>query len=90
MILNARNSNVSYMLLSNGDQAERKKRDKEAARGMLQPRAFSEVRVCNNCGSQLEKVLQCPCHTVAYCDKACQVAHWKASHKAICPKFAKK
>ena len=24
------------------------------------------------------------CHAVAYCSKACQVAHWKAGHKHAC------
>jgi len=38
--------------------------------------------VCN----KIENTKQCAkCKCVAYCSRACQVAHWKAGHKQACP-----
>ena len=34
------------------------------------------------------RYLACPCRHVHYCSKACQRAHWKAAHKAVCPTVA--
>jgi hypothetical protein len=36
-----------------------------------------------------DRFMACPCKVVAYCDKACQKAHWK-EHKKTCEWFAKK
>jgi len=40
--------------------------------------------VCINCNKHTEDIKECPCHTVKYCGKECQVAHWK-THGKICP-----
>ncbi|OQR82869.1 hypothetical protein ACHHYP_15381 [Achlya hypogyna] len=40
---------------------------------------------CAACGSVAEGLLRCSkCLAVSYCSRTCQVAHWKAGHKAAC------
>lgn len=41
------------------------------------------IRSCTNCGKQSDKHRKCPCHLAFYCNRACQVDHWK-KHKAEC------
>jgi hypothetical protein len=47
--------------------------------------AREKFRFCENCGSEIEdKILVCSsCKKVAYCNRQCQKAHWKA-HKKTC------
>lgn len=44
---------------------------------------------CSSCKRWVEKSLHCPCKAVFYCDTKCQMAHWEAGHKDVCP-FNKK
>mmetsp|Transcript_2054 Transcript_2054/g.4742 ORF Transcript_2054/g.4742 Transcript_2054/m.4742 type:complete len:542 (+) Transcript_2054:90-1715(+) len=39
---------------------------------------------CIACGKQPASKC-CPCHTVTYCSRECQVSHWKQEHKQYCP-----
>jgi len=39
---------------------------------------------CNGCRNDTSEPFYCPCRTVAYCSKACQVAH-HPFHKKLCP-----
>ena len=40
---------------------------------------------CAECGAKREQNLVCSgCGVAMYCARACQVAHWKAQHKAAC------
>jgi hypothetical protein len=42
---------------------------------------------CVRCGQRFPKLKVCAqCKTVAYCSRECQLAHWKAGHKAVCKK----
>ena len=48
---------------------------------------FSEGYLrCNGCNDRKSKadMMNCPCQTVSYCSKECQIAHWKI-HKRVCP-----
>jgi len=66
--------------------------DKVAARSMIHDnhsRDESLVTIrCDACGKPGAK-LNCPCKSVVYCSKECQVAHWK-EHKASSPFHQKK
>jgi hypothetical protein len=47
---------------------------------------------CSNCGKTKDKLLRCggACGgSVAYCNKDCQIADWKAGHKQKCGKKKK-
>lgn len=47
-------------------------------------------RECGNCGKMLQKKLSCSrCGMVNYCNRTCQLAHWKSGHKAQCQKLKK-
>ncbi|CAB9527677.1 SET domain [Seminavis robusta] len=40
---------------------------------------------CAHCGKERQKLLRCSrCQKTWYCHKDCQIAHWKAGHKAVC------
>lgn len=42
---------------------------------------------CANCGKPQRELLRCTkCRIMRYCDKKCQVTHWKAGHKKDCVK----
>ena len=44
---------------------------------------------CGNCSKTVQKVLKCSkCGEVNYCNRKCQVEHWKCSHKHYCGKKA--
>ena len=45
-------------------------------------------KACSACGADLgtSKKACANCHLAFYCGKPCQVAHWKAGHKAVCQK----
>lgn len=45
-----------------------------------------QVMICNNCGKTGASKYCSACHKVYYCDKTCQKAGWKASHKKECGK----
>ena len=45
-----------------------------------------QVRVCDNCGKSPAKLRCTGCKAVWYCRRKCQVAGWKAGHKAVCKK----
>ncbi len=50
----------------------------------------STVR-CASCEKVLKNAQWCSaCQSVAYCDRECQKAHWKAGHKLACFKTNKK
>ena len=53
--------------------------------------AREKFRSCENCGSIIEeRILVCSgCKKVAYCDRKCQKAHWKAHKKACSHKVTK-
>ena len=60
--------------------------DSAAARASQSKVAAREkFRSCENCGSEIEdRILVCSsCKKVAYCNRQCQKAHWKA-HKKTC------
>ncbi|KAL3899946.1 MAG: hypothetical protein SGARI_006350 [Bacillariaceae sp.] len=61
------------------------KSDKTAARDMLRPGSLEYRGRCFQCTKPVDRLKQCPCHTVLYCGKECQIAHWKAGHKNTCP-----
>jgi len=48
------------------------------------------IRRCNRCDKQEgseHHLLECMrCKLVVYCNRECQVAHWKAGHKKVCGK----
>lgn len=46
--------------------------------------------VCVVCLKSTEEDLRCPCQTVNYCCRDCQVQDWKAGHKKTCPLRKKK
>eukprot|EP00798_Chlamydomonas_sp_ICE-L_P025294 gene25294-10948_t len=44
-------------------------------------------KVCAECGAEAPKMNTCAsCHLVFYCNRQCQVSHWKRDHKAVCTK----
>ena len=45
-----------------------------------------EVGMCACCG-ELASLRCSNCRMVFYCKKACQVSHWKSSHKDQCKPF---
>ncbi|KAG7370523.1 MYND finger domain containing protein [Nitzschia inconspicua] len=51
---------------------------------------FSEK--CDNCHGNFAPgtICYCPCTTVGYCSKKCQLEHWKTIHKADCSTRTKK
>jgi hypothetical protein len=76
-----------------GQPSTTKEREK-IARNLISLRATKQgieapTYPCNSCGKQEVGCQACPCQTVYYCCKDCQVAHWKAGHKYACPKFGK-
>ena len=95
-MLGARNLGVAATLIPNPgnsfSEKERSRYSKGRARDCLQQRheKLPGIDECNNCLTRGEKMLHCPCRTVRYCGKACQLAHWKAGHKEICPVRKKK
>ena len=64
---------------------------KEAARNQLLENSTLEnastivQNLCVQCKKILPNMLQCPCKTVSYCGKECQVKHWRNGHKKLCP-----
>ena len=53
---------------------------------MSRPREAS-LHTCNTCGVQHRDMSCCSsCKKTWYCNKKCQVAHWKAGHKTECGK----
>jgi MYND finger len=50
----------------------------------------SKFFLCAMCDKSVAERRQCPCMTVTYCGRECQVAHWKAEHKNVCPNQKKK
>ena len=71
--------------------AECRKRDKKIAKQALGARSVvvPADQTCDNCSTLMLSPKQCPCETVLYCSKSCQLSHWK-SHKQVCPFRAKK
>ncbi|KAL3919625.1 MAG: hypothetical protein SGILL_003661 [Bacillariaceae sp.] len=57
---------------------------KKLARAELAKRKTSGT-LCAVCGQQLQRQFVCPCKTVSYCGRECQVAHWRNGHKQECP-----
>lgn len=52
--------------------------------GLKTPSGIGSDVVCGNCFHDLDKVLRCgACKAIAYCNRACQRAHWKI-HKTVC------
>ena len=46
---------------------------------------ISSANGCENCGISAINLRACSrCKAVSYCSRECQVAHWKAGHKAAC------
>ena len=72
-----------------GNLAQVKTTSKEAARRLLTDEGSIAIdmllRNCNGCDEQfpLKTMKRCPCQTVLYCSRECQVAHWKI-HKRTC------
>jgi tetratricopeptide (TPR) repeat protein len=71
--------------------AERRKRDKKIAKQVLGAGCVvvPPDQTCDNCTASMLSPKQCPCETVLYCSKSCQLSHWK-THKQVCPFRAKK
>jgi tetratricopeptide (TPR) repeat protein len=45
---------------------------------------WAELGVCTSCKKTSQDMKECPCHTVKYCSKDCQISHWKI-HSKVCP-----
>lgn len=74
----AKSSQVSRMVDKAARQQDRKKRD-------------LNLRTCGNCGVVKDDIQECAaCHSIAYCNRDCQSAHWKATHKMECKGLAAK
>eukprot|EP00934_Nitzschia_sp_Nitz4_P000137 Nitzschia sp. Nitz4//scaffold204_size40132//5029//6624//NITZ4_007537-RA/size40132-processed-gene-0.21-mRNA-1//-1//CDS//3329541458//137//frame0 len=49
----------------------------------------TQDHVCDNCGKVVVKKLTCSkCGKVNYCNRQCQLAHWKAGHKLQCKQIS--
>jgi tetratricopeptide (TPR) repeat protein len=49
----------------------------------------TELWICTSCRKLSQDMKFCPCHTVRYCSKDCQVSHWKI-HSKVCPNRKKR
>jgi tetratricopeptide (TPR) repeat protein len=93
LLLDTRDTAVTSRMIPNGapmQTQQTRKVDKNSARSTLRPVDSADLVKCANCYKILDSPMRCPCHTVHYCDQACQKIHWKAVHKANCPKFGNK
>jgi hypothetical protein len=46
---------------------------------------------CENCSKPLTKILKCAkCEKVGYCNRKCQLEHWKGGHKQECLRLRKR
>ncbi|KAL3909110.1 MAG: hypothetical protein SGILL_008220 [Bacillariaceae sp.] len=92
--LGARNPQKGFMLVPNPsnpfDPKVYHEANKSAARKMHQNNPVVSKAGCSKCSKMGEDMKFCPCHTVKYCGKDCQIAHWKAGHKDVCPTTKKK
>jgi hypothetical protein len=63
---------------------DQKQKAKSAARKQQQNTPTISMEVCSKCGKHDTKLLLCPCQTVRYCSKDCQLTHF-SYHKKHCP-----
>lgn len=70
---------------------DQKERSKYYARKQQEKQSTAvEFKICSGCNKSTRTIAgQCPCHTVLYCSKECQVQHWPI-HKRHCPNLKKK
>ncbi|CAB9503883.1 expressed unknown protein [Seminavis robusta] len=54
---------------------------------VIVPDEKDNIGKCKNCEDFFAITLlrNCPCRTVSYCCKECQLAHWKLAHRRECP-----
>ena len=73
----------AVMLEQQGERVLVKTQNSDELR--VKPENLSERHECSYCGMFCSSLLACSkCRIAAYCDKKCQVAHWKAAHKKVC------
>ena len=51
--------------------------------------ARRQIRKCQELEKRGEEFMRCPCHSVIYCQRGCQVDDWK-EHKKVCSYYAEK
>ena len=72
---------------SNRSNRSRNSRKKGGMGGILGggEKTINEAGSCGCCSKPLQKALMCSkCTKVGYCDRDCQVKHWKSGHKQTC------
>ena len=62
--------------------SEMAKRDEPNTSGASKNEACLEK--CHSCSKLAQDMKQCPCRSVVYCSKECQIKHWPI-HKKVCP-----
>ena len=99
-LFSCKDAHTHLILLENFDAgAADEHRREEIAKSKNSAREFANTSTgtiasqdgnfCSNCSTPHQRLSYCPCHTVGYCSKACQLDHYPY-HKRHCHRFLAK